>query len=278
MDKQRVDERRNQDEKIYFVTDTSWWLEEGWHKARQTIGKNKKFLFIIPKGVLREIDGLKKDENKKQKALETEKTIKLLVKNKEGYIYGLKKEEKLRALSSTTDEEVVSVAKKLKEKGKNTIILTTDNGIKILGESFEIPYQDELYIQTEEVDNTPPIKKLLRGIIFGIIWGLLGYLIIVLFSSLGSIGTPSTIFTQKSSPFALEDAEWVAVIFFTLVGLFHGWGVFSLKQSIKNYITSYYKKPITAFSINDNSSIDDDPFSISDESWYMWYTLYIDDE
>ncbi len=126
-------------EKIFLVTDTSWWLEEGWKSKILGIQNG---LFIIPSGVLKEIDGLKKNKNLSDKAINAERNIFLLVKNKKGIIENTT--ERLNTLSSHVDEQVVIIGEKLKKQGKKVYVLTTDMGIKTLCVMKRIPYSSSL--------------------------------------------------------------------------------------------------------------------------------------
>lgn len=116
---------KNRDQKkIYLVTDTSWWLDQGWKDSVEIAKKTPEVVFVIPAGVMRELDGLKRNPEKGRKALASTKRIEELVRagrakieTKNGRYYNV--------LASKTDEEVVRTAKKLKKKGE-VFLLTTD--------------------------------------------------------------------------------------------------------------------------------------------------------
>ena len=55
-------------DQTYLVTDTSWWLEQGRNVANEMAEKYNNLFFIIPAGVMKELDGLKKNKEKKELA------------------------------------------------------------------------------------------------------------------------------------------------------------------------------------------------------------------
>ena len=114
-------------EPVYLVTDTSWWMEQGWRDAVEIAEKMPEAFFVVPAGVMRELDGLKKNAEKGRRALESIKRIEELIRKGRAKIE-TRKSEYYNALASKTDEEVVAVAKRLKEKKLKTLILTTDKG------------------------------------------------------------------------------------------------------------------------------------------------------
>jgi len=127
-------------EKIFLVTDTSWWLEEGWYKAVEIAEKTDNLFFVIPGGVLKELDGLKKNDNqaRKNKALYATKQIKELMEKGKGEIITNGKKKEFGCLNSIVDEEVISVAKALNKEGKNVIVLTTDYAQTALGKNEKL--------------------------------------------------------------------------------------------------------------------------------------------
>ncbi|GEM_PF-5843639 len=127
-------------EKIFLVTDTSWWLEEGWYSAVDIAEKTSNVFFVIPGGVLKELDGLKKNDNlaRRSKALYATKQIKELLEKGKGKIITNGKKREFGCLNSIVDEEVISVAKALNKEGKNVIVLTTDYAQTALGKNENI--------------------------------------------------------------------------------------------------------------------------------------------
>ena len=112
------------------VTDTSWWLEEGWRMEKLPSGFNK---LIVPSSVMRELDGLKKNPDTKDRATEATKRIAELIKEGKAQIMSPTIKPSYNTLSSKTDEEVVAVAEELKKEGqKNVTILSLDHGIHAL--------------------------------------------------------------------------------------------------------------------------------------------------
>ncbi len=123
-------------EPVYLVTDTSWWMEQGWYDAIDIAEKAPEVFFVIPAGVMRELDGLKYNENKTEKAREATKQIfNLIQKRKAEIVKGTKLIEGF--LSSPVDEEVLSVAKSLERKAK-VILLTTDYAMMAVAENEKI--------------------------------------------------------------------------------------------------------------------------------------------
>ena len=116
---------KNQNQKaIYLVTDTSWWLDQGWKDAVEIARKNPEVVFAIPAGVMRELDGLKRNPDKRRRALASTKKIEELVRAGRARIE-TKNGKYYNVLASKTDEEVVGTAKRLKRKG-DVFLLTTD--------------------------------------------------------------------------------------------------------------------------------------------------------
>lgn len=123
-------------EPVYLVTDTSWWMEQGWRDGVRIAEKVPEAFFVVPAGVMRELDGLKKNAEKGRRALEAIKRIEELVRKGRARIE-TKKSEYYNALASKTDEEVVGVAKKLKEEAE-IFLLTTDRAQIALAKQLNI--------------------------------------------------------------------------------------------------------------------------------------------
>ena len=125
-------------EPIYLVTDTSWWMEDGWRIATGVAERLRdgEAFFVVPAGVMRELDGLKKNPEKGKRALEAIKRIEELIRKGRARIE-TRKSEYYNALASKTDEEVVAVAKRLKEKGRVRLV-SFDNAQKALARDVGI--------------------------------------------------------------------------------------------------------------------------------------------
>jgi len=150
-------------EPVFLVTDTSWWLEQGWKDAVEIARKVPEAFFVIPAGVMRELDGLKRNIEKGRRALEATKRIEELVRLGRARIE-TKREKYYNALASKTDEEVVRVAEKMagRIEGKGKVfLLTTDKAQQALARQFGIgitPYEKVI-----------PDKGLFRFLIEGFI-------------------------------------------------------------------------------------------------------------
>jgi len=144
---------------IYLVTDTSWWLDQGWRDAVEIARKVPEAFFVIPAGVMRELDGLKRNPEKGKRALESTKRIEELVRFGRARIE-TRNGEYYNVLASKTDEEVVGVAEKLKEIGK-VFLLTTDKA--------QLALAKQLNINLAAYEKVIPSKGLLRFLIEGII-------------------------------------------------------------------------------------------------------------
>ncbi len=120
-------------EPVYLVTDTSWWMEQGWRDGVEITETSPDILFVIPAGTMRELDGLKYNESKAERAREATKQIFELIQKKKAKI--VKGKNSIEGfLSSPVDEEVLSVAKNLKKRAE-TVLLTTDYAMMAIAEN-----------------------------------------------------------------------------------------------------------------------------------------------
>jgi rRNA-processing protein FCF1 len=124
-------------ETVYLVTDTSWWIEEGYSDLPSRFLQNTTGIkLIVPHGVFYELDGLKKNTEKGKKAVAATKKIFFLTTKGKAELYSKNGKNKLnKVLSSRVDEEVVNTAEKLKNNGNVVFILSTDYAQRTLAES-----------------------------------------------------------------------------------------------------------------------------------------------
>ena len=118
-------------------------MEQGWRIATEVAERlsDGKAFFVVPTGVMRELDGLKKAEGEKgKKAFEATRRIHELVSMGRARIVRGNGSVK-GVLASPVDEEVLSVAREWKEKGK-TYLLTTDRA------QMAVANQQNIFVKT----------------------------------------------------------------------------------------------------------------------------------
>jgi len=124
---------------VYLVTDTSWWLDQGWRIAVDVVDRLEDGdpFFFVPAGVMCELDGLKRDPKRGKRALEATKRIHELVSM--GRCRIVEGNGRRRGvLASPVDEEVVEIARALGEKTGNVYLLTIDRAQMAVAENIPI--------------------------------------------------------------------------------------------------------------------------------------------
>lgn len=143
------------------MTDTSWWLEEGWSLSHRCFPGP----VIIPSRVLRELDGLKKNPSKGRRALAATRVIYHLVRSGKGTrVYA---RVSGAYLSSLADEEGVALAKRFRRKGYRVLLLSTDYAQRALAESQGVETASSLVRASWNVRTLA--ARLLRGVIVSLL-------------------------------------------------------------------------------------------------------------
>ena len=125
--------------RVYLVTDTSWWLDQGWRIAVDVVDRLEDGdpFFFVPAGVMRELDGLKRDSKRGKRALEATKRIhELISMGRCRIVEGNGRRKGM--LASPVDEEVVEIARTLREKAGNVYLLTTDRAQMAVAENVGV--------------------------------------------------------------------------------------------------------------------------------------------
>ncbi len=141
--------------------------------------------FVIPSGVMRELDGLKKNPDKGKKALEATRQInKLISMGREKIVKGNGSVKGF--LPCPVDEEVISVAKEWKAKGK-TYLLTTDQAMMAVAKNEGIPIR---YLTNKAIDTKDCQKKTgsLKKTVLTFLLCFVGFIIITVFINYGIEG------------------------------------------------------------------------------------------
>ena len=121
--------------KFVCITDTTWWLEEGYQIKKFSTSKENLY---IPALVVRELVRLKKDPEIGEKAAQIIQTIAHLIKAEKAKIVSLKRLPSYETLDSEAAREVMAVAENLKREGKIAIILSANPDILALARKLGI--------------------------------------------------------------------------------------------------------------------------------------------
>jgi rRNA-processing protein FCF1 len=126
--------------------------------ATDIAGRDNVF-FVIPAGVMRELDGLKRNPEKWERAVEATKQIEELIKMKKARIE-TQKSRYFNALASKVDEEVVATAVDMRKEGK-VILFSIDHAQRALALQEGIEVSDRLddYLNNRSLEKVLALQE-----------------------------------------------------------------------------------------------------------------------